>query len=1069
MADNKTWQELLKKNFPSQIRTRGNKYAQQGCVVLKKATQDKIHALVEGDLSYTVEITSERQHKQFRVFCSCPHFSGGKACKHLWAAIIAADEAIHQGHKASAGSEKDNLSPDDWESILGADNNSQQYNELSISGTPGTFILYYDLNLYPDAVKLFPYQQYVKKNGTFGRTKEINYNVLRDYFLSAPDEVILNNIAAKQLFSTRRGFESLNKESLLMNEDVSFLLPHLAETKRCRVMENGDEISSPLQKGSPYEAKARFYPQTDNIGKKKKKILFNSYVVFSDQEDFELSLPFREVERFLGDSPLFVISNGQLHQLEGLERTQLNRLRKMNYQFQVARKDIKKFVQTLEESNRDELVRLPSNLELQEHHEISPVPVLQVSIEQAGLQGRATFDYNGLEVGVEDTRSRILDMENWQYINRNLQEEKNHLQSLLDTGFNLNQGSYSHPMEGGAEAIQELLHNNWRVEAKDKKPVKSGKPSPMRVKSGQDWFDVEGSVSFEQASIPVPRVIRSFLQGYRSVQLDDGSIGILPFDWLQNNINELSLGLDTKKKQRKDSDREEKLHYHPGQALALDKLTSGQEDINLSEHFIRIRDELKNFQGVQPREAPEGFQGDLRYYQKEALGWFSFLERFEFGGILADDMGLGKTIQVLALLEDRRQKGYAGPSLVVAPTSLILNWEDEAKRFVPELKVLAYFGQTRKKYLESASSCDLIVTSYGILRQDIQELREIIFDYYILDESQAIKNYSSQTFKAAKQISANHKLCLTGTPLENHLGELWSQMDFLNPGLLKSAKDFEESYVKPVRQGDSAPRESLHRLIKPFILRRCKEEVESELPEKVEQVIKCNMSHQQQSLYQQLKDHYRDSILSAVDSQGMNKTKMQVLEGLLRLRQIACHPCMIDSNLEDSGKMEKLRELLEEVVQGGHKALIFSQFTKFLKLLAQDLDEYGFSYHYLDGSTSNKGRKEKVNSFQSDPDPKLFLISLKAGGTGFNLTAADYVFILDPWWNPAVEMQAVDRTHRIGQDKKVFTYRLITRESVEEKVQTLQEQKKELVQTVLSGSKDMVQELSRQDLEVLFS
>ena len=1060
----RTWKDLLGRYFPSKIKTRGNSYAEKGYVSLKQSQSDRIKAVVEGHISYSVEIIAEQNATQFKVFCSCPYFRKGNSCKHLWAAIVAADEAMLQNYTTptSTQSAKSKVSPNDWNSIINPPKNTPPDKTSEYMGQAKTFALYYELNLSRGIITLKPYQQYIKKDQSPGRRKEINQNVLSDPSLPHGDKIILNNLVNK-FASEKKSIDSINRGSILKQEEVAFLLPYLAETERCLFLEDKELIANPLQKGNPFVCNTKFIPEDKK--KNKKKITFSSYINFPDNNHF--LVPFGEIKLFLGNSPFFFIYQGKLYKLDDLTWEQLRRLEQSNYKFYVAKKEIKEFVQSLDQSFSQEQVQLPSDLALEEHTNISPVPVLQISISNTGLEGETYFDYNGLLVAVQDERPRILDTENWQYINRDLEQEKQCLQFLLDTGFTFDKGSYHHPLQGGTEAIQRLVQNNWHVEGKDKKRINSGFPSSMRISSGQDWFDLEADIDFENSSIPLPRAIRAFLQGYKTVTLDDGSVGMLPLDWLEKNIQELSLGLETKQKQ--DPESEEKLHYHPGQALALDQLISEQEQMDLNEHFIQIRDELKNFQGVQPKEAPANFQGELRQYQKEALGWLEFLQKFQFGGILADDMGLGKTIQVLAWLKYRKTEGTNSPSLVVAPTSLVLNWEDEAKRFLPDLKVLTYIGPSRKKYLNSWDTYDLIVTSYGILRLDVEYLAEKHVDYYILDESQAIKNYSSKTFKAAKALKAENKLCLTGTPLENHLGELWSQMDFLNPGILNSAKKFEESYVKPLKQGDENSRDSLNKLIKPFILRRCKEEVESELPEKMEQVIKCPMSSEQQELYQRLRDHYRDSILSAVDQEGLNKNKMKVLEGLLRLRQSACHPGMIDPEHLDSGKMEKLRELLEEVKQGNHKALVFSQFTKFLKLLSQDLDKNGFSYLYLDGSTPNHKRKKQVEHFQSGSNPNLFLISLKAGGTGLNLTAADYVFILDPWWNPAVEMQAVDRTHRIGQDKKVFTFRLITRDSVEEKVQALQEQKKELVQSVLSGSKDMLKQLSREDLEVLFS
>jgi SNF2 family DNA or RNA helicase len=451
------------------------------------------------------------------------------------------------------------------------------------------------------------------------------------------------------------------------------------------------------------------------------------------------------------------------------------------------------------------------------------------------------------------------------------------------------------------------------------------------------------------------------------------------------------------------------------------------------------------------------------------LGWFAFLKRFSFGGILADDMGLGKTVQVLAWLAGELENGKKGPSLVVSPTSVLFNWQAEAKRFVPDLKILAYVGNNRSELIKELDQADLVITTYGLVRRDIEILKDLQFNYIILDESQAIKNSNSQIAKAVRLLRAEHRLCLTGTPLENNVGELWSQMEFLNPKLLGSRAVFDRSFAKPIAQGDKTARDILKKMVKAFLLRRNKDAVAKEILGKMEHVILCPMTDGQARIYSQVRNHYRASILATIERQGLNRSRIKILEGLLRLRQAANHPALIGEDSAGSGKLDNLMTLIKEAISGGHKALVFSQFTKMLGLIRRSLDNAGIIYEYLDGRTPQARRKDRVRCFQDNEDIKLFLISLKAGGLGLNLTAADYVFLVDPWWNPAVELQAVDRTHRIGQDKKVFTYRFITAETVEEKVLALQEKKRELVSAILSGGQDMLRQLSREDLDLLFS
>jgi SNF2 family DNA or RNA helicase len=544
------------------------------------------------------------------------------------------------------------------------------------------------------------------------------------------------------------------------------------------------------------------------------------------------------------------------------------------------------------------------------------------------------------------------------------------------------------------------------------------------------------------------------------VELGDGTRGMLPADWLKTYgpIAEMA-------KAEGDS-----LRFLPSQAMILDALLAAQPEADLDEHFVKVRQKLRTFEGVKPASEPATFRGELRAYQRDGLGWLNFLRDFGFGGCLADDMGLGKTVQVLALLEQRRRDTQNGkerrPSLVVAPRSLVFNWIDESQRFTPELRAINYTGLQRGEALERLADCDLLVTTYGTLRRDIVKLREIPFDYAILDEAQAIKNSSSQSAKACRLLNARHRLVMTGTPVENHLGDLWSQFEFLNPGMLGRSGG---GLFTGKASKDPVSLDLLRQALRPFLLRRTKEAVLTELPQKTEQTLYCELDAKQRKLYNELRDHYRALLTGKIKEQGLAKSKIHVLEALLRLRQAACHPALIDKGKSKlpSAKMETLLEQLGEVLDEGHKALVFSQFTSLLAIVRTELDARKLTYEYLDGQT--RDRKAKVERFQNDADCRLFLISLKAGGQGLNLTAADYVFILDPWWNPAAEAQAVDRAHRIGQTKPVFAYRLIAKDTVEEKILQLQGEKRQLAEAIVSADENLLRTLTADDLQMLLS
>jgi SNF2 family DNA or RNA helicase len=406
-----------------------------------------------------------------------------------------------------------------------------------------------------------------------------------------------------------------------------------------------------------------------------------------------------------------------------------------------------------------------------------------------------------------------------------------------------------------------------------------------------------------------------------------------------------------------------------------------------------------------------------------------------------------------------------GTALVVVPRSLVFNWKQEVAKFAPDLKVLDHTGVNREKTTPAFGDYDLVITTYGTLRNDAAAFATFHFDTCVLDESQAAKNANTETAKAVRLINADHRLALSGTPVENHLGELWTLFDYLNPGMLGRGS----VSASGLRNPDAETREVLSKALRPFILRRTKDQVAKDLPAKTEQTVYCDLEPAQRELYNELREHYRQSLLATVDKVGLNRSKIQVLEALLRLRQAACHPGLLDKKREkeSSAKLDVLMPQLAELAESGHKSLVFSQFTTLLAIVRKQLDEKGIAYEYLDGKT--RDRAARVERFQNNPDCKLFLVSLKAGGVGLNLTAAEYVFLLDPWWNPAVESQAIDRSHRIGQTKPVFAYRLIARDTVEEKVLALQKSKRELADAILGGGDNIIANLKREDLELLLS
>ncbi|MCP3960209.1 MAG: DEAD/DEAH box helicase [bacterium] len=692
------------------------------------------------------------------------------------------------------------------------------------------------------------------------------------------------------------------------------------------------------------------------------------------------------------------------------------------------------------------------------------------------LEGDVGFDYEGCVVPARTHAPRVFDRARRRVVHRDPAAEHAAFERLSSLG--MKSPSRYRPVVCDVQlsekallrAIEPLLSEGWVVEAEGRLVRPPGEVR-LSVASDIDWFELRGDVEFESTSVALPRLLRAVRRGERMIRLDDGTRGMLPEEWIERYgpLARLAHGSEG-----------DAVRYLPSQAALLDTLLEAEPSVDVDRRFAGLRERIRSFEspagggqarGVEPLTEPRGFHGELRAYQRDGLGWLRFLEDLGLGGCLADDMGLGKTVQVLALLQARRLRRRKGtprrPSLIVAPRSLIHNWIEETARFTPRLRALSYTGPRRDDLLPRLTEHDLVVTTYGLVRRDVTKLRDVVFDYAILDEAQAIKNSSSQSAKACRLIRADHRLALTGTPVENHLGELWSIFEFLNPGMLGGLPAFKT--LAQTRSPDGETLGSLRRAIRPFVLRRTKEEVLKDLPAKTEQTLYCELGNAQMKLYQELRDHYRASLDERIEDIGLERAKIHVLEALLRLRQAACHPALLDQARENSpsAKLETLLEQLEEVIEGGHKALVFSQFVRLLQIVKRRLERRKTTFEYLDGKT--RDRQARIDRFQNDADCKLFLISLKAGGLGLNLTAADYVFILDPWWNPAVEAQAVDRAHRIGQNRPVFAYRLIASETVEEKILELQESKRELADAILSASGGMMRDLTAEDLRLLLS
>ncbi|RYD78410.1 MAG: DEAD/DEAH box helicase [Sphingobacteriales bacterium] len=718
------------------------------------------------------------------------------------------------------------------------------------------------------------------------------------------------------------------------------------------------------------------------------------------------------------------------------------------------------------------------------------------------------FDYGREKILASEAKNTIVKLEkqgeiySYQKVVRQLEAEKNFRQQLEKLGLQTSAGAaYILPEENGS-AAGFLTLAKWISETKETLEeqgfIISQEANTSQyhfgeitlnytVEDKQDWFDVYATVSFGSYKIPFIKLRKYILNQVSEFVLPDGKVAIIPQEWFTKYKDLMALsnnGVD-------DEMRLKKHHFGLLENIFGESATPEKWKKALLEATV----------STDEKEAlPEKFRSVLRPYQEEGFHWMRNLQQNKFGGCLADDMGLGKTVQTLALLLSEQEKQLTDPeefivpangqlllfsdaapkinhirirkkipSLIVMPTSLIHNWLYEVKKWAPNLKTVNYTGLERTDKIRNFTQADLILTTYGTLRNDVEMLQTHEFNYIILDESQVIKNPLAKTSKAVKTLRSKYKLSLSGTPIENSLMDLWSQMTFLNPGLLGSYQYFRDQYAVPIeKKNDAERRKHLRKLISPFILRRTKEQVAKDLPSLTEKIYFSEMTANQKEKYEEARNYFRKKILESIDTIGEKKSQIFILRGLMQLRLIANHPYMNDTLYDgDSGKFDDITNTLESVLAEGHKVLVFSQFVRHLDMIAAHLKKQKTGYAYLTGQTKN--RQAAVQEFKDDPTKQVFLISLKAGGVGLTLTEADYVFMCDPWWNPAAEQQAINRAHRIGQDKSVFAYKFISKNTVEEKILQLQERKLKLSSDLISDNGNANHFLTKRDIEILFS
>jgi superfamily II DNA or RNA helicase len=1090
-----TLTQVLAPDVDAKTRSRGTNYFHAGAVVAAGGGDWMAYAVVRGSGDYRVQIV--REESRFTASCECPYFfDRSEICKHIWAALLEAERRgllkgdgqlpaeaiIDPDEPPDLGSRPVSPAPAAqlarrtppakvvapvWQQFLTEVKQDVSAAERAVPQprfVNGQILYVVDVaqTLQGQGITIGLYFRQRKKNGEWAKPKAAGLTPLEAAHLVDPDDrEILSMLFGAGSGWTHAvvpeyepGYARLSRYYLI-GALAERLLPMMAATGRMHLQPSaGDQLWLPiaLDAGPPWQFELEIGSNGVDSGLR----VDGAFV--------------RDGNRMPVSEPTLILSLGFLFTRTSLARldargafTWAARLRRAG-PVVVPEEAASVLLEALARSGVDPS-SLPEDLRY-DVVEVEPRPRVRVSRPdrpnpygaRQDLKAIVQFDYDGAIVDA-DQATTTFDAARRRLVRRHRQTEQAAIDRLHQLGFRLNWSYFESRQTLGISpeqfprVVHVLVAEGWRVEA-DGRAFRSAVSMQLSVSSGIDWFDLEGAVDFGDGhSAPFPQLLAAVRRGEHVIVLDDGSVGLLPEEWLRRYAPIASFG---------EAD-DERIRFTPSQAALLDALLAAQPAISVDAAFERVRRELQSFTGIEPQDPPRSFNGRLREYQRDALGWFEFLRRFGFGGCLADDMGLGKTVMVLALLDARRKAGR-GPSLAVVPRSLIFNWQDEAARFAPSLKILDFTGPSRDG--RTIPEVDLVLTTYGTMRQEAARLKDIEFDYVILDEAQAIKNASTASAKAARLLRASHRLALSGTPIENHLGELWSLFEFLNPGLLGSARAFQRSGNRTRGDEELA---WLSRALRPFILRRTKEQVAPELPARSEQTIHCELEGLQRRHYDELREHYRQTLLARVAREGINRSKIQILEALLRLRQAACHSALIDAKRshEPSAKFDLLLPRLQEVVDEGHKALVFSQFTSLLALLRPRIEAMGIPHEYLDGRT--RDRAARVQRFQNDPSCPLFLISLKAGGLGLNLTAAEYVFLLDPWWNPAVEAQAIDRAHRIGQSRHVFAYRLIARDTVEEKVAELQTSKRALADAILQADAALIRSLDTEDLELLLS
>jgi len=1025
-------------------------------------TKNENNTLIRvGNNSYDVSI--EIINDEMFNYCTCPHRTEAKACAHAGAILL----------YKMLKSEKNEFNSKPKTLVKKQDTEKKNHGGINyfkelfpkIKGTEKKNIIYFNFENFNENTQSLKLQRGVfKKDGSISvpvrfTGKDFNFNRLK---ASKEVKKLLGLIMTEENTIRSHLGEGLTKEKFY-DSTTDLMMPILKE-----IYFNEQY----LVLGATF-AKDKFHILWEATRNSNKTYTIKPFFVSGKRKLNIVNMQISE----LGLNSLWVFDNKERCFYEHKETKNLNVVKniiRFPKEIQLEESELKTFfskyyqevLNSFEFNIADDLKR----------EEKSVIPQPKIYLERTGntIQINLRFDYGGREIDYfSSTRDLVLLDEDTIYdVSRDFEEEKRIVDILNQHDIRISKKYDEFKLDGdlvdfivytlpsitdlGISVLGEENLFNFKVSKRKAGMV-------MEVRSDMDWFNIKGDVRFGKEKVEMEKVLEAVFQGKRFVDLSNGEKGVIPKNWISELRSYRGLfslgekGIQLSK-------------YHMPVLESLIEL-SGKTDMDTGVKSAINR--LKGFDKISPTPLPKNLNAKLRGYQKTGYDWLNFLRDYDFNGILADDMGLGKTIQILSLLQKiKEKKKTKKPFLVVVPTSLIFNWKNEIKKFTPTLSTYIHYGSTRdktqKNFLSILKEKDIVITSYGTLKNDLSLFALEEFEYIILDEAHIIKNPESINARAVSALRGKSKLAISGTPIQNNLMELWSIFNFISPGYLGTYNSFKEDFSIPIEvEKDKTAADKLTKLINPFLLRRSKNIIADELPEKTEITLKTDFLEEEEVVYNIWKDHYSSEISKSIKDKGLNKSRMKILQGLTKLRQLSLHPKMVDSKYTgSSGKFDMLMMEIEKITSEGHKVLVFSSFVKMLDIIKEDLEKKGIKYSYLTGSSRN--REQIVNEFQECKSARPFLISIKAGGVGINLTSADYVFIVDPWWNPAVEMQAMDRAHRIGQKKPVFVYKMIAKDSIEEKILDLQKSKKKLVEDIITTEESLSKAIDVETIKEIF-